>query len=64
MRRARAARAMYLTFQHEYPERAEEYDISEPFLEQAVTVITDMRKEAEATLASLALATAPDAAPA
>ncbi len=48
-------------FQHEYPERAEEYDDPAPFLEQEVTVIADMRKEAEATLA---LATAPDAAPA
>jgi hypothetical protein len=38
-----------LTFQHDYPQRAEEYDDAAPFLEQAVDVIADMRKEAEAT---------------
>jgi hypothetical protein len=54
-----------LSFRHEYPDRAEEYKDPAPFrvLEQAVTVIADMRKEAEATLA-LATAPAGAAAPA
>ena len=46
-----------LTFQHEYPERAEEYDDSAPFLEEAATVVADMSAEAEeAAAAALAAA--------
>jgi len=47
-----------LTFQHDYPACSEEYDDSAPFLEEAATVVADMRKEAEATVA-LATADAP-----
>ena len=47
-----------LTVQHEYPERVEQYDDASPFLKEAATVIEDMRKEAEATVA-LATAAAP-----
>ena len=35
-----------LTFQHDYPDRAEEYDDDTPFLENAISVVQGMESEA------------------
>jgi hypothetical protein len=45
-----------LTFQHDYPERAEEYNDTVPFLEDATTMLQTMEQEAAAVDTAAAVA--------
>jgi hypothetical protein len=47
-----------LTFQHEYPERAELYDDKAPFLEDVIRMVEDIETEAVASLPHAAAAAA------